>query len=91
MMSEPEWGTEREFFARNLNCGDLPRSYDSSGKRGVMAYTPCGATNWRVIKPNFFAPWERALQCETCGLWTLVEIPAWKPGGALRPPKEKTP
>ena len=70
--------TQREWFNVALKCGELERSYDSIGRRAAMSMGTCGAQDWRVVQLNLMAPWERALQCRKCGLWTLVTLPDWK-------------
>jgi hypothetical protein len=70
--------SEREFFNQKLKCGDLCREITICGLP-VLSPRPCGAADWRVIRPNLFAPWERALQCNKCGLWTCVMVPGWMP------------
>jgi hypothetical protein len=70
--------TEKEWFDVALKCGELERSYDAIGRRSETAMGHCGAQDWRVIRFNLMAPWERALQCHQCGLWTLVTLPNWK-------------
>jgi hypothetical protein len=70
--------TEKQWFDVALRCGELERSYDSIGKRAAMAMGLCEVSDWRVIRLNLMAPWERALQCNKCRLWTLVTLPSWK-------------
>jgi len=71
--------TEKEWFDVALKCGELERFYDSWGRRDAfMSGKSCGVGDWRVIKHVIFFPWERALQCNRCKLWTLVTVPSWK-------------
>jgi hypothetical protein len=78
--AEPRPGmTEKQWFDSSVKCGDLERSTDAFGAHPVvMAYRPCGASDWRVIRLSLMAHYERALQCNKCGLWTLVTMPGWK-------------
>jgi hypothetical protein len=82
--------SEKEWFDVALKCGELEQFYDSWGSRSATIFQPhCGASDWRVIRFNLMAPWERSLQCNKCKLWTLVTMPAWKRGAAVEKEGER--